>query len=94
MGGAGNDLLIDVWRGLSEDNFSGGAGNDVLVVFSRPASEDVVSCGGGFDRVLADRKDVVAPDCEKVFVGLGADEAFRESIPQSFDEGLNPNFFG
>jgi hypothetical protein len=25
-----------------------------------------VSCGGGFDRVVADTKDLVAPDCERV----------------------------
>jgi hypothetical protein len=30
----------------------------------------IVSCGGGYDVVTADRKDVVAPDCEKVYIGL------------------------
>jgi hypothetical protein len=41
--------------------------------------------------VFADRKDVVAPDCEKVFIGIGSFDAFFESIPQSFWEGL-PQF--
>jgi hypothetical protein len=44
--------------------------------------------------VLADGKDVVAPDCERVFVGLRNADAFDDSIPQSFFEGLNPDIFG
>jgi hypothetical protein len=54
------------------------------------AKGDVVTCGSGFDRVLADRKDVVAPDCERVTVNGRSDDAFYNSIPQSFFEGLNP----
>jgi urate oxidase len=42
--------------------------------------------------VLADRADVVAPDCERVFVGERKIEAFFESVPESFLEGLPPQF--
>ena len=72
------------------DNLVGRGGNDVIDVINRPAAKDVVVCGDGFDRVLADSKDVVAPDCERVFVGLDSVEEFEESIPQSFWEGLAP----
>ncbi len=61
-----------------------------MIVINGPAAEDVVTCGGGFDRVLVDRKDVVASNCEKVVVGFGSFDAFFESIPQSFWEGLPP----
>jgi hypothetical protein len=79
-------------RESSHDNFSGGPGNDVLWVSHVSAFEDVVVCGGGFDRVGADPKDVVAPDCEKVTIVRSAaqDEAFIASIPQSFFGGLAP----
>lgn len=53
--------------------------------------KDIVSCGPGFDRVLADRQDLVAPDCEKVSVGLGSADAFYDSVPESFWDGL-PEF--
>ena len=91
VGGEGNDFLFpgdgDI-PPLREDNLSGGGGNDVLIVINGPAAEDVVVCGRGFDRVLVDREDVVAADCEKVVVGFGSFDAFFESIPQSFFEGL------
>ncbi len=98
-GGEGNDLMIDGDpREFSHDNFSGDAGNDVLIVNHFPPFKDVASCGSGFDRVLADRKDVVAPDCEKVVVVNATtraeffeqEEAFFESIPESFFRGLAP----
>jgi hypothetical protein len=44
--------------------------------------------------VLADRADVVTPDCEKVFLGPAAEDEFSNSIPESFIEGLNPEVFG
>ena len=92
VGQEGNDLLIDGDNGdvsaPQPDNLAGGAGNDVLGSINKPADVDVIVCGSGFDRVLVDRKDVVAPDCEKVFVGLGSVEAFSNSIPESFFEGL------
>ncbi len=52
----------------------------------------LVACGDGFDRVIVDRRDVVAADCEKVFVGLGSVDGFEESIPESFLEGQPPFF--
>ncbi len=97
-GGDGNDLLIDANLGeSSRDNLSGGSGKDVIVVDNVPAVRDVVACGGGFDRVLADRKDTVARDCERVKIVRGSreevieqEEAFFESIPRSFFRGLPP----
>jgi ATP:corrinoid adenosyltransferase len=74
------------------DALSAGYGDDVIDVFNKPAGKDVVTCGRGFDRVFADRADVVTPDCEKVFVGERKGEAFFESISESFFEGLNPRF--
>jgi hypothetical protein len=91
----GNDFMLGgefAPRPAVKDALSGGEGNDVIDVFNGPAGKDVVTCGGGLDRVLADRVDAVAPDCEKVFIGRGSSEAFIESIPQSFWEGLPPRF--
>jgi Ca2+-binding RTX toxin-like protein len=93
VGEEGNDLMADgEVPDQSEDILSGGAGNDVILVVNRPAFEDKVTCGGGFDRVIADRKDVVAPDCERVVIGVASFEEFFDSIPQSFFEGLHPQF--
>jgi Ca2+-binding RTX toxin-like protein len=93
-GGSGNDLMADgdLEHDQSEDILSGGAGNDAIIVVNSPAFEDKVTCGGGFDRVLADRKDVIAPDCERVFISFASFDAFFNSIPQSFFEGLHPQF--
>ncbi len=89
VGGEGNDLLVEgTLREFSEDRLSGGAGNDVIPAINSPAFGDVVTCGSGFDRVLADRKDIAAPDCERVVVGLSAEGAFFQSIPLSFFQGL------
>ena len=94
MGGNGTDLLFDgEFRGGAKDTLSGGDGNDFLDTVNAPARRDVVSCGDGFDRVLADRKDTVARDCEKVFVGLDSADEFDESIPRSFFRGLPPSPF-
>ena len=93
VGGDGNDFMFggDFDQDpLAKDTFSAGAGNDVLDVINTPAGKDVVACGGGFDRVLADRADAVAPNCERVFVGLRKLDAYLESIPPSFWEGLPP----
>jgi hypothetical protein len=76
-----------------KDTLSAGDGNDVLNVANKPAGKDVVSCGSGFDRVLADRADVVAPECEKVFIAPAAVDKFFNSIPQSFWRSL-PYPFG
>ena len=99
LGEAGNDWLIDgPTREFSLDKVSSGDGNDVFLVENVPATKDIATCGGGFDRVLADRKDLVAPDCERVRIAHGSleevrqqEEEFFASIPPSFFEGL-PRF--
>jgi len=98
VGGKGNDLLGDgELRESSMDTLSGGDGNDVILVDNKPAAKDIVVCGRGFDRVLADRADVIAPDCETMVVVHGSLEditrqegRFFESVPESFFEGLPP----
>ena len=100
VGAEGNDLLIDDWvREFSKDDFSGGPGNDAIDVLHYRSARDRVVCGGGFDRVAADSKDVVAPDCEKVVVFRGGtlsefwdvvDAFYEETVPPSFYEGLPP----
>ena len=93
LGEAGNDLVADgPDREFATDTLSAGGGNDVVAVVNRPAFEDLVTCGGGFDRVLADREDVLAEDCEQVFFGIGSEDEFLASIPQSFFAGLHPQF--
>src|SRR5215210_4726063 len=89
VGGAGNDWVVggEIDNPV-KDTLSAGDGNDVVAVINDPAGKDVVSCGSGFDRVLADRADLIAPDCERVFMGFGSVDAFFESIPESFFEGL------
>ena len=90
----GNDFVIGGEFGppAAKDTLSAGDSGDVIDVFNRPAGKDLVSCGGGIDRVFADRADVVAPDCEKVFVGADSFDAFLDSIPEGFFEGLSPRF--
>jgi Ca2+-binding RTX toxin-like protein len=91
----GNDFMVGgefFDQPPEKDTLFAGDGNDVIDVINEPAGMDVVSCGGGFDRVLADRADVTAPDCERVFIGGGSADEFFESIPQSFWEGLHPRF--
>ena len=102
VGGEGNDLLADGRpRDVALDIVSGEAGTDVIFVASlrlKASAEDIVTCGSGFDRVLADTKAVVAPDCEEVVLFRGGtrseyfdvlDEFFAE-VPPSFFEGLQP----
>jgi Ca2+-binding RTX toxin-like protein len=105
VGEEGNDLQIDgPPRDVALDIVSGGAGTDVIPVASlrlEATAKDIVTCGSGFDRVHADTKDVVAPDCEKVvlFRGGSAPEYFDEldeffaEVPPSFFEGLQPGVF-
>jgi Ca2+-binding RTX toxin-like protein len=102
LGEEGNDFLTDgLQRDIALDKVSGGAGTDVIHTASlrlRASAPDIVTCGSGFDRVLADTKDVVAPDCEKVdlFRGGSASEfsevedEFFANVPPSFVEGLPP----
>jgi Ca2+-binding RTX toxin-like protein len=100
VGEEGNDLQIDgPVSDVALDVVSGGDGNDVLLVDNAPAAKDIATCGGGFDRVLADSKDLVASDCERVRIVHGSreevkqqEEEFFASIPQSFFEGLQPGF--
>jgi Ca2+-binding RTX toxin-like protein len=94
VGGDGNDYMVDgeFEPPAAKDTLSGGAGNDVIIVVNKPAGEDVVTCGSGLDRVWADRTDVIAPDCERVFVGARKGDAFFASIPESFFPGLHPIF--
>ena len=101
VGEEGNDLQIDgPVSDVALDVVSGGDGNDVLLVDNAPAAKDIATCGGGFDRVLADSKDLVASDCERVRIVHGSleevsqqREEFFASIPQSFFEGLQPGIF-
>jgi Ca2+-binding RTX toxin-like protein len=98
VGEEGNDFQIDgPVSDVALDVVSGGDGNDVLLVDNAPAAKDIATCGGGFDRVLADSKDLVASDCERVRIVHGSreevmqqEEEFFASIPQSFFEGLQP----
>jgi Ca2+-binding RTX toxin-like protein len=71
----GNDEIIDSdFREFSHDNISGGSGDDAFFVWHKPAFKDTIICGDGFDRVLADPKDVVASDCERVRILQGPNE--------------------
>jgi Ca2+-binding RTX toxin-like protein len=95
VGEEGNDLLIDGGGAEAyKDTLSGGPGDDVFIVDNKPPFGDVVTCGSGFDRVAADKKDVVAADCEKVAVGPAATKALLKEIPkaekEAFNEGLPP----
>lgn len=68
-GGRGADILDAGPRNEgARDALDGGRGKDVLRVRNVPAAEDAVSCGRGFDRVIADRQDVVDGDCERVLL--------------------------
>jgi hypothetical protein len=60
-GGSGNDTLVG---GPGRDVLIGGPGDDVLL--ARDGQRDRIRCGPGRDRVIADRIDVVARDCERV----------------------------
>jgi Ca2+-binding RTX toxin-like protein len=107
LGEGGGDALVDGNLGEASKNdlLSGGDGDDIFFADHVPAVKDIVSCGGGFDRVEADRKDVVADDCEKVQVVHGTKaevrqqhNAFLESLPpatrelfSAFDEQLAPS---
>ena len=51
--------------GAGKDKISGGAGNDTIA--ARDGSRDTIKCGSGrHDLVIADRRDRVASDCERV----------------------------
>ena len=106
LGEGGGDFLVDgpVGEGSINDVLSGGEGDDILLGDHVPAVRDIVSCGGGLDRVVADSKDVVADDCERVRVVHGSkaevldqEDEFFNSLPpaqrefwNTFDEQLAP----
>jgi hypothetical protein len=94
-GGDGTEYLADgEVRGGAKDTLSGGDGSDLLDSINRPAHRDVIKCGRGFDYVFADPKDMVAPDCEKVAVGLAAVQELDQQLIESgffqWLEGLPP----
>ena len=60
-GRGGADTIVG---GGGDDRMSGGAGNDTIV--SKDRYRDTVSCGPGTDSVVADHRDRVARDCERV----------------------------
>jgi Ca2+-binding RTX toxin-like protein len=92
LGEEGNDFLASGPPGESSANrLSAGDGNDVIAV-RQPGAKDIVTCGGGFDRVFAERIDVVASDCERVADRRSEYAALGDSIPESFWEGLPPSF--
>ncbi|MBA3330446.1 MAG: hypothetical protein H0T39_06155, partial [Actinobacteria bacterium] len=69
-GGAGNDRLLggdgadSITGGTGQDTIEGGRGADMIQAADRQL--DLVRCGPGRDRVVADRIDRVARDCEVV----------------------------
>jgi hypothetical protein len=87
LGNEGNDLVAN-GPNRSTDKLHAGNGNDVVGAFNEAASKDMVACGGGFDRVFADGKDMVAPDCEKVADTDSEFGQLGDSIPQGFWDGL------
>ncbi len=91
VGNEGNDWIWDgPFRDVFTDRLSAGDGTDVVEVFNDPAFKDIVTCGDGFDWVFADRKDEIAPDCERVADRESEFDELFESIPESFFEGLAP----
>jgi Ca2+-binding RTX toxin-like protein len=89
LAGGGNDEIIDGdILESSHDNISGGAGDDYFQVWHKPAFEDIIVCGRGYDRVLADPKDVVAPDCEWVRI-LQVQDSSEEELIQQEQEVVN-----
>jgi Ca2+-binding RTX toxin-like protein len=63
IGGHGSDELFD---DQGHESLRGEEGNDRFS--SRDGDRDVIDCGPGEDVVLADHTDVVAEDCEHVYL--------------------------
>jgi len=65
-GGSGADTLTDFQNGkeTAGDRFFGGSGNDQID--DRDGNRDIIDCGAGRDSVLADTRDKVAGNCERV----------------------------
>jgi Ca2+-binding RTX toxin-like protein len=92
LGQGGGDFLIHgpIEESSKHNILSGAEGEDIFLVENVPALKDIVWCGSGFDRVVADSKDLVAEDCEKVRLVRGSraevlkqEETFLESLPQA-----------
>ena len=64
FGRAGNDAIL---AGTDRDRVFAGAGNDLI--WAADGWRDQVECGPGRDRVVVDRWDVIAGDCERVTRG-------------------------
>jgi Tol biopolymer transport system component len=68
-GGAGDDVIAGldgpdrISGGPGNDRLDGGAGNDHIL---GEQGRDTIRCGSGRDTVIAERKDRVARDCERV----------------------------
>jgi N-acetylglucosamine-6-sulfatase len=76
---AGNDVVLagwghdDVYGHRGNDRLYGGPGVDWLfggpgadTIYARDGTRDLVNCWTGRDRVIADRRDRIAPGCERV----------------------------
>ena len=79
IGGDGNDRLHG---GRGADRLVGSAGNDRIV--ARDGHPDVVVCGRGDDTVVADARDEIAPDCERVLPRDAAPEGTSRQRPYRF----------
>ncbi|HEX8075174.1 MAG TPA: hypothetical protein VF545_09350 [Thermoleophilaceae bacterium] len=65
--GPGDDRVAQA--GGAVDRVRGGSGRDFIDMYDGvdgPGYSDRIRCGSGHDRVIADRKDTVASDCESV----------------------------
>jgi Ca2+-binding RTX toxin-like protein len=66
-GGPGADMIID--DDGASDRIGGGGGDDTIVSASDLSSADQISCGPGTDDIVyADSSDIVADDCETVWI--------------------------
>ena len=72
-GEEGRDLLAG---GMGDDRIAGGDGQDEIRagagddrVLAADGARDFISCGPGFDRVVADRRDDVGGNCERLTRG-------------------------
>lgn len=72
LGGFGNDRLFGgdgsdrLNGGHGNDLLSGGNGSDTIIAHDARGAVDTVQCGAGRDTVIANQRDRVAADCEKV----------------------------
>ena len=68
-GGAGGDKIFTRFNTYA-NLISGGDGDDIIEADDGyqegQEARDTISCGDGKDQVDADKRDLVAPDCEEV----------------------------